>query len=175
MAGKRKKILQTIREQDGTYQYVGDHFRVSDNNKNGRKQLMKVMVFFLPTLAVVILSGCINAAGASEAFYVILPYVGEVSALFLLGWNVVRLFANSSRMRSYVLDQVRSRIPGACTVLCGFALLGLVMAVVFLMKNGSGGKTAESALYLFCKALAALLALGCRKAFAGLEWEKTEN
>ncbi len=175
MAGKRKNILQTIREQDGTYQYVGDHFRVSENKETGREQLTKLMVFFLLAVAVVVSSGCINAAGASEAFYVILPYVGEVSALFLLGWNVVRLFANRNRMRTYVLDQVRSRIPGASAFLCVFALLGLVMAAVFLMKNGSGGKTAASALYLFCKALAALLALGCRKAFAGLEWEKTEN
>ena len=175
MAGKRKKILQTIREQDGTYQYVGDHYRVREEEGTGGKQLIKLLVFFLLTMAVVIFSGCFSAAGNSEAFYVILPYVGEVSALFMLGWNIVRLFANRSKMRSYVLDLIRSRIPGASTVLCGFALLGLIMAAVFLMKNGSGGKTAESALYLFCKALAGLLALGCRKAFTGLEWEKTEN
>ena len=175
MAGKRKKILQTIREQDGTYQYVGDHYRVREDKGTGRKQLIKLLVFFLLTLAVVIFSGCINAAGNSEAFYVILPFVGEVSALFMLGWNVVRLFANRYKMRSYVLDHVRSRIPGASVFLCGFALLGLVMAAVFLMRNGSGGKTAASAVYLICKALAALLSLGCWKAFAGLEWEKTGN
>ncbi len=172
MAVKRKKILQTIQEKDGTYRYTGEYYRLRQEEASGKGRMTVPVILYLLTAAPVIISGCIDASVANAAFYVILPFVGEVSALFVLTWNFVKLVFHSRKIRSYVLDQAESRIPGAAVVLCGFALAGLLLSLAFLFRNGTGGKTAASILYLVCKSLTALLALGFRKSFLGLEWER---
>ena len=165
MKNKQKKILQTIQEKDGSYQYTGEAFRL-------KTPLTKLIICCALTFLLVIISGTLDTAAAFGAFYVILPYVGEVSALFMLVWNAVRLFYHRENMRGYVLDHIRSRIPGAATVLCICALLGLALSLFYLFRYGTGGRLTASILYLFCKGAAALLALECRKAFRNLEWEK---
>ncbi len=174
MAEKRKKILQTIREEDGTYRFTGDYYRLCQEEASGRSRMAGPVILYLLTAAPVIISGCVDASVAYAAFYVILPFVGEVSALFVLTWNFVKLVFQSQKVRSYVLDQAESRIPGAALVLSGFALAGLLLSLAFLFRYGTGGKTAASILYPVCKGLAALLALGFRKSFLGLQWERVD-
>ena len=165
MKNSRKKILQNIQEKDGTYQYTGESFRL-------KTSMTTLVICCILTFLLVVISGTLDTAAAFGAFYVILPYVGEVSALFMLVWNSVRLFYNKDNMRGYILDHVRSRIPGAATVLSLCAMLGMVCSMFYLFRYGSGGRLTASILYLICKGAAAFLAMGCRKAFRNLEWEK---
>ncbi|MBQ6393472.1 MAG: hypothetical protein IJH60_08170 [Eubacterium sp.] len=165
MKNSRKKILQNIQEKDGTYQYTGESFRL-------KTPMTTLVICCILTFLLVVISGTLDTAAAFGAFYVILPYVGEVSALFMLVWNSVRLFYNRDNMRGYILDHVRSRIPGAATVLSLCALLGMACSLFYLFRYGTGGQLTASILYLICKGASALLALECRKAFRKLEWEK---
>ena len=172
MKNKRKSILQTIQETEDGYRYTGESFRIMRKEDQRGGPLGKLMVFCILTALTVIFSGSIDTRAAFGAFYVILPYVGEVSALFMMVWNLVRLVYNRDNLRAYVLDHIRSRIPGAATALCLCALVGLAFSLLYLFRNGSGGQPAAGILYLVCKGLAAVLALGCRKAFLDLKWEK---
>ena len=165
MKNSRKKILQNIREKDGTYQYTGESFRL-------KTPITTLVICCIQTFLLVVISGTLDTAAAFGAFYVILPYVGEVSALFMLVWNSVRLFYNRDNMRGYILDHVRSRIPGAATVLSLCAMLGMVCSMFYLFRYGSGGRLTASILYLICKGLTVLFALGCRETFRKLDWEK---
>ena len=165
MKNSRKKILQNIQEKDGTYQYTGESFRL-------KTPMTTLVICCILTFLLVVISGTLDTAAAFGAFYVILPYVGEVSALFMLVWNSVRLFYNRDNMRGYILDHVRSRIPGAATVLSLCAMLGMVCSLFYLFRYGSGGRLTASILYLICKGAAAFLAMECRKAVRNLEWEK---
>ena len=129
MKNTRKNILQNIQEKDGTYQYTGESFRLVTKEEQKVSSLTKLTICSVLTFLLVVISGTLDTTAAFGAFYVILPYVGEVSALFMLVWNSVRLFYNRDNMRGYVLDHIRSRIPGAATVLCICALLGLALSL----------------------------------------------
>lgn len=172
MKNRRKKILQTIREKDGTYQYTGESFHLIIKEEQKVSPLSRLTIFCILAFLVVVFSGTLDTKAAFGAFYVIIPYVGEVSALFMLVWNFISLVYNKDNMRSYVLDHIRSRIPGAAIVLSICALLGLAFSLFYLFRFGTEGRMTASILYLICKGLAALLALECRKAFRNLEWEK---
>ena len=172
MKNTRKKILQNIQEKDGTYQYTGESFRLVAEGEQRVSPLKKLTIFCILTFLVVVFSGTLDTKAAFGAFYVILPYVGEVSALFMLVWNSVRLFYNKESMRGYVLDHIRSRIPGAATALSICALLSMACSLYYLIRYGSGGQLTAGILYLFCQGAAALSALACRNAFRNLKWEK---
>ena len=172
MKNKQKKILQSFHEKDGRYQYTGESFRLLNKEEQKVSPLAELTICCVLALLVVVFSGTLDTKAAFGAFYVILPYVGEVSALFMLVWNFIRLIYNKDSMRSYILDHIRARIPGAATVLSVCALIGMAFSRFYLFQHGSGGQLTASILYLICKGLTALLALGCRKAFRILEWEK---
>ena len=140
MKNSRKKILQNIQEKDGTYQYTGESFRL-------KTPITTLVICCILTFLLVVISGTLDTAAAFGAFYVILPYVGEVSALFMLVWNSVSLFYNKDNMRSYILDHVRSRIPGAATVLSLCAMLGMVCSMFYLFRYGSGALSRPAAVH----------------------------
>ena len=172
MKNRRKNILESIREQEGSYQYTGDSYRLCKGPDQKGHPLWRLTVCCILTALPVICSGCIDADAANGTFYVILPFVGEVSCLFLLIWNYIRLVYSKDKMRAYVLDHIRSRIPGAAAVLSLCSMAGLALSLSYLIRNGSGGRLRESILYMICKAAAAVFALGCRRAFRKLTWEK---
>ena len=172
MKNKQKRILQSFHEKDGRYQYTGDSFRLMKNEEQKVSPLTRLTIYCILAFLVVVYSGTLDTAAAFGAFYVILPYVGEVSALFMLVWNFIRLVYSKDNMRSYILDHIRARIPGAAAVLSVCALVGIVCSLFYLFQHGTGGQQAASILYLICKGLTVLFALGCRETFRKLDWEK---
>ena len=116
MIGKSKRDqLREIRQyEDGSLAYTGRYYRLSGTEEEKRALRLRLAAAALFLTASVIGSGCIDAAGATGAFYVILPYIGEVSALFVLLWNLIRLTGQRGRIRSYVYSSVSGRILGAC-------------------------------------------------------------
>ena len=158
-----------IREDEGgNLVYAGDSFRMAGDANRRRLTLIALLVL---EFAVVVGSGCIDAAGATNAFYVILPYIGEVSALFALCWTSVKLLAGGDAVRKYVLDNARTKIPGEARILTVFALLGLLLSALYLMRNSAGGELFKSVLYLVLKAAAAVTAETYRRTFADIRWD----
>ena len=166
---KRKARLRDITEDaHGNMVYTGDSFRMKDPQIR-----LKLIAVLIALAAVVIGSGCIDAAGAAGSFYVIFPYIGEVSALFGLCWISVKVFAGKSSVRKYIVDNASTRIPGACRVLTVFAAAGLILSGLYLIRNGAGGQTVKSAVYLVLKIAAACLAEYYRRVYTGIIWERS--
>ena len=136
----------------GEYVYTGDHYRLDGDVK---KTNLRLSLLFAASLLCVIGSGFVNAAGLSNTFYVILPYVGEVASLFALGWNTLRLVRSGRRVRAYVCFAVKRRIPASALIAVIFALIGLVCSAIFLVLNGTEGKPLLCAVYLAAKLAAA--------------------
>ena len=91
MAGKggkkerREERLRDIKQDSsGKVVYTGELWRIADSGGPGSALRQRMMLIAgLGTLALIVLgSGCIDAKNAMGAFYVVLPYIGEVSALF---------------------------------------------------------------------------------------------
>ena len=121
--------------------------------------------------ASVIGSGLIDAAGMVNTFYVIVPFIGEVCALFAIWWNLSKLLMEGEKIRGYIFESVNNKVDPATLILVFFAVLGLVMSVVFQATNGFEGKMFKCFLYLFTKALNAVLAFLMKKYYNTLKWK----
>ena len=167
---RREKLADIVQDANGKPVYVGEEYALAGD---GRRQRLRFGAILAALAACVIASGCIDAAGANNAFYVILPLLGEVSALFILCWNAVKVLS-ADRLRKYTYDSVSRMIPGACRVLTVFALFGLLASVSHLIRFGLGTQPVKSVAYPILKLLAAALAERCGRFFRSLEWEKAE-
>ena len=180
MAGKdgkkerREARLRDITEDaSGNMVYTGELWRISDSNGPGSalRQRMLLIAGLAALTLIVLGSGCIDAKNAMGAFYVVLPYIGEVSALFGLAWNAVKLIYTGDGIRTYSLEHSKPRIPGACRILSVFAAAGFVLSVLYLALNGIGETPADSLSYILLKFAAAVLAEWYRRLFLSTEWE----
>ncbi len=161
-----KDIMQDV---SGNVVYTGDLWRISGPDSRRQKSMLAAGLIVL--LVIVVGSGCIDAKNAMGAFYVVLPYIGEVSALFGLAWNAIKLIYPSKGVRTYVLEHAKPRIPGTCRILTVFAAAGLILSALYMIRNGAGESTADGIAYLLLKAAAAALGEWYRRCFLCIEWE----
>ena len=97
----------------GDYVYTGRVYTLGDAKRYRRK----LSALSFGAAAVTVGSGCINAAGLSNTFYVILPYIGEVAAVFVLCWQTVKLLAAGREVKAYVRDTLEKYLPPAALAL----------------------------------------------------------
>ena len=166
---RNKRLADIVQDASGNPVYVGETFRLV---RDAKGQKLRFGALLAALAACVIGSGCIDAAGANNAFYVILPLIGEVSALFALCWNAVKVLAAREGLRKYTYESVSRVIPGACRVLSIFALFGLAASGSYLLRFGLGAQPVKSVAYPALKLLAAALAERCGRFYRGMEWEK---
>ena len=179
MAGKggkkeqrEERLREITQDSSGRMIYTGELWRIADSGGPGSALRQRMLLIAgLGVLALIVLgSGCIDAKNAMGAFYVVLPYIGEVSALFGLAWNAVKLI-RAGDVRTYTLEHAKPRIPGACRILTVFAAAGFVLSVLYLVLNGIGEAPADSISYILLKFAAAILAEWYRRLFLSTEWE----
>lgn len=162
----RKKFDQLGQDEQGNYIYTGSLYAVSDRGK-----LAAAAAVMLLLAASVIGSGCIDAEVAHGSFYVIIPYIGEVSALFVLLWNMVKLLAAPGGVRSYVLDKAGENVPAASRVLSAFASAGLVLSIIYIVRSGTGEMPVQTVLYPALKLADLLLSMRMDTMFRKLDWQ----
>lgn len=165
---RNEKLADIVQDASGNPVYVGALFRLAGDD---RGQKLRFGAILAALAACVIGSGCIDAAGANNAFYVILPLIGEVSALFVLCWNAVKVLS-ADKLRKYTHASVEKAVPGACRVLTVFALFGLIASVSHLLRFGLGVQPVKSVAYPVLKILAAALAERCGRFYRAMEWEQ---
>ena len=87
----KRKFRDIKQEADGSFSFDGKTYCLADGDAGVKSTRLRLTGGIVLLAACVIGSGCIDAAGASDAAYVILPFIGEVSALFVLCWNMAKL------------------------------------------------------------------------------------
>lgn len=178
-SGKRKerreaRLRDIMQDAEGNVVYTGDLWKIDGSEEAGSGSRQRaILIAVLAALALVVIgSGCIDAKNAMGSFSVVLPYIGEVSALFGLAWNGVKVLAPSGGVRTYTLEHARPRIPGACRILTVFALAGLLFSAIYMVRHGAGGKTPDGIAYLMLKFAAAALAEWYGRRFRATEWTR---
>lgn len=171
---REAKFRDIIQDTEGNIVYTGDLWRIADSEEagSGRRQRITLIAVIVVIALAVIGSGFIDSKNAIGSFYVVLPYIGEVSALFGLAWNAVKVLLPSGGVRTSVLEHARPMIPGACRILTVFALAGLLFSGIYMMRHGAGDKMLDSIAYLMLKVAAAALAEWFCRRFNLTEWEK---
>ena len=169
---KRKDYLKDYKQgESGKYEYSGKSYIYDGTREERKKAYAAVIITAVLLTASVIGSGTIDAAGMVNTFYVIVPYIGEVCALFAIWWNLSKLLMEGEKVRGYIFENVNNKIPPACIIMVFFAVLGLAMSVVFQISNGFEDKIIKCILYLILKTANAILAFLMKKYYNNLQWK----
>ena len=159
---------QHVKDENGGYRYVGEWYRL----QGGQTRLYPFLGLVLLAGAAIVASGCITAAGLKNTWYVILPYIFEVSLLFAMAWQAVRLASGRGSLKAFVFEEVSPRVRPLCGGLILAEALSVLCSAVFLLTNGPDGTLIDCAAWFLLKALAAAAALLARKRYAALTWVK---
>ena len=170
---KRKEYLNNYQKNDaGQYVYTGDYYRMEGSEAEVKRNYLRLGCLSLVLLLSVIGSGCINAAGMSNTFYVILPYIAEVALLFAFEWQTVRIFASGKKIKAYVYASAAPKISPLAMGLVFVSAVSFVCSAVFMIRNGFENKMLECFLYLCLKTFTAVGAFTTSRFFDKIIWYK---
>ena len=141
----RRAYLSDIRRTaDGTYRYTGECFEYDEKLNPRTAVLLRLWLQTVPAIAACVAGGCLDAPFLRDTWYVIAPYGFEAASLAAVVWAVGRITGNGSVLRSYVRKQTFGALPLRCSFAIGFAALGLIGAVIYLIAHGTAVATADS-------------------------------
>ena len=164
---KGRKYLDDFKKAPGgEYVWTGKVFIIA----GPRRAVALLAVLSFAAAAAVIGSGCVNAAGLSNTFYVIIPYILEAAAVFALCWQTVKLLLAGEKIKAYIKDSAEKYLPAASVGLTAAAAAGLAASSVYLILNGTGGKPVLCGIYLALKAAGAVTGILARIRFGRFEW-----
>ena len=166
----REYLNDFVLNEDGGYSYTGRRYTVDRHYAFYGDVYRKLLIGAIIMAVFPVASGFIDAAGANGAFYVILPFIGEMAALFILFWNIVKLMSQGEEVKEYAFKKTNLWIPGATALLMYFALTGLVMALVYVITHGFEEKAFKCVLYLAIKTVTAFLAFEYKKYYNNIQW-----
>ena len=168
---KRKDYLKDYTQgSDGKYSYGGKSYSMACSDQERKKTCLNLVLLAVLLLASVVASGLSDARCAIGSFYVIIPFIGEVSALFALAWYLVKLLMEGKEIRGYIFETANNRIPPSCIIMIFFSALAFGTSALYLAFNGFGGEALKSMLYLALKVLNGVLAFCIKKYYNTIQW-----
>ena len=168
---KRKEYLKDSKQgEDGKYTYGGKTYKFQGTEQERLKAYRNLILLAVLVLVSVAVSGLNDAPCAIKSYTVIVPFIGEVCALFALCWNLSKLLMEGREIRGYIFEIANNRIPPAALILMAFAGLGILTAALYLAFHGFEGQITKSILHLAMKACNALLAFCFKKYYNTLQW-----
>ena len=166
----KKEYLNLYKERaGGGYEFTGTYFRFT--GESFKKRFVQLVLVLSAIGALIVASGCLNAAGMRNCYYVIFPYIGEVSAFFALAWNAFKLLSKGERVKEYIYNIAYPRLPRAALAVAALAGSSLVCSLVFILLNGAEGGVAKCVVYLAFKLCIALAAVGFRQMIKKTKYE----
>ena len=155
---------QHIRDAQGEYHYVGDWYAVS----GGWRALLPFAVWSVLTTGAVIAAGCVDFPGLRNTWYVILPYLAAICALFAFWWNAGRILSGGGRLKTFAWEKSKDLIAPLAGLMIGFLALLCVTSGIYLIRHESTHAVAFYALLL----LGVVSAVFSLRSFKAQEWEK---
>jgi tellurite resistance protein TehA-like permease len=173
MAGGRKKeyLNDYVRDENGKYSYKGKYLTLDCAESEHKKITATLICSCVIITVTTILSGCINAGGMNNTFYVILPYIAEVAALFFSMRYMMRLILEGRQVKEYVYKATVPKIPTALAALAVCAVISFVCSLVFDIIGGFKENAVLCILYLCFKLIEALMSFTLMKYFNTLSWK----
>ncbi|MBE6835041.1 MAG: hypothetical protein E7515_02175 [Ruminococcaceae bacterium] len=170
LSPRKWKFLENFKlGPEGSYVYTGETYSLKADYK---KAYLIFVVFGVSLALCVIGSGLINAAGMNNTFYVIIPYIAEVISLFVILWSNIKLVYAGEKVRAYVYEPTRHRIPEGTLALAVFSAASLLGSIVFTALHGFEGKMLLCIVFWLLKVLTVLLSLAFNRFFKKKEWVK---
>ena len=168
---KKSEYLNQYKLDDsGKYIYQGKYLSLNASPSEIKSVYLKFWIFSALISAAVIASGCINAAGMSNTFYVILPYIAEVAMLFLYLLNGIKLFSQGYKVKEYQYKTCFPRLSPFSMGIAIAAAIGFICSVIFIILNGFEGQTVKCIIYLVFKLIVFCSAFYNSRFIGSLKW-----
>lgn len=173
---KRRAYLDSFQMgDDGKYAYKGAQYAFVQKEKGLRRVLAELWAMGALLAAAVVAAGCVTAPGMDECFYLILPYTAEFVAAVSVCWGLARLTAGRDPLREYIYKATVEQIPlrAGFAAICAAAVL--LAESIYLILNGTDGKTAGCIVFVALQGAALGLALLLRRRIRAEEWRKASR
>lgn len=173
MAEKRRRTKAYLddfkKTASGDYSYEGALYGMPEE---GRKRILIRLWSFLCGIGVLLLlCGCIPAAGMDHSFWALLPYAADWIAFAFVCGSMYRMTAGGNPLREYVYEASVKKLPHRLRAMELCTALTIAGDVIYLIRNGFGGKVLYTGLFLFLEALIILLALAMDRQLLKMDWK----
>ena len=185
MAKDRKywnDYLTDIRLQDsGEYDYHGAYYSPDYGEackKPTEKFAKETAPFAALALVASLLGGLFPATGATDTWYVILPFGLTIALNFVIVYHLGKLIhsmifgRDKALVREYVYDKTFPRLKPITKGMISVAAITIIAEVFHLVIYGKGSHFGGAVLLLFCMAISALSGVVLLYAFNRVKWLK---
>ena len=170
-ARKRRAYLEYFHKNAaGEYVYAGDHYAYSGTDAERKRALTGLWSCLGAAAALMVLGGCIPVPGLARTWYILIPYVLSVMAVFMGLWSLGELTAGKDPLREYVYERSVKRLRRRSLEVSALAALSLIGELVFAVRTG--GFSVSTGLFLGWEAAASLLSGVARLVLSAMHWEK---
>ena len=115
----RRAYLESFQKnQEGNYEYKGELYVWQGTGQDRRRELARLWGLCIALLGSLAGAGSVDAPGAINCAYVILPYVINLIAGISVCWGLCRLSAGGNPVRAYVWKASVEQIPGRAVFAC---------------------------------------------------------
>lgn len=156
----------------GEYIYDGELYACQADPDTQKMQKRKLWVYTALMLLTALASGSIPAPGMLGSSYVILPFLGELIAIFSVVWAVCKLGRDWNAVREYVYERTLPALPGRALCVAAFAAAGILCELLYVILSGHGGQLFYAFLFVILKVISLICALTIRRKLKCLNWAK---
>lgn len=169
--GRRAYLNDFKKNEDGNYEYHGTIYQWAGKNEDFRKEIVWLWILFGGMMAALIITGCLDAPGLMNSFFVILPF--SVSFVFGIstGWGLWRLTTGGKMLRAYIYEASVEKLPfrsGGVLVCTIAAILGEFM---YVLKSGFTGNIFKILTFLLLEGLISAFSLLFLQQIRQMCWE----
>ena len=170
--GRRAYLNDFQKNGAGGYVYKGDLYRYTAGEKQRKKDLLLLWVWYAFAVVFAIAAGCLPAEGLGRSAFVLLPYLVEVGGLAAVGWALCRITAGGELLRAYVYEATVLKIPRRAWVAMIGAAATLVGGIVYVASQGFCTNMAADLAFLLMHPAVFACVFGAKKKAAGMKWSK---
>ena len=158
------------RTASGEYIYIGPTYCFQGEADVLKRGIRRWGILAVGMVICTAFGGFILAPGTANCAYILIPYaLAFLSACSVL-WGFVRLAAGKDPLRSYVYEATVKQFPLRTVLTVLGAAAALIGEVVYVILNGTEGRTVGMILFLISEAAALLLALLWRPFGREMKW-----
>ena len=170
--GRRAYLNDFKKNEEGNYEYQGILYRWMGEKETLRKEKFLLWLIFGGMMTALIITGCLDAPGLMNSYFVILPF--SISFVFGVstGWGLWRMTTGGEVLRAYVYEASVEKLPfrSGGVLVCTFAsILGEMM---YVFKHGFGENFFKILAFLLMEGLISAFSLLFIQRIRQMCWEK---
>ncbi|MDY3919343.1 MAG: hypothetical protein SOZ59_10130 [Candidatus Limivivens sp.] len=167
---RRAHLKDFEKDASGKYVYKGAMYGYQGSSEARRRTTGKLWTLSIAALCAIVLCGCIPAPGMNDCTYILLPYMIELVAACYFCWKLGRLTIAGDPLREYVYEDLTEKIPMGMVITALGSGAGFAGELVYLIQNGTNGKTGTAVLFLILEAAACAACVLGKTLFSKMKW-----